>query len=120
MNKTMKKALAGLAFGLACAVCGTAALAQTTTALLKTPYMIYPVLTSTPGATTSMEVLWQDSGVPTTPDTLSWGTDSTYTTFIQNVQVAQYGHRQSVHVYDYRTDGEYYVLLSGCRLDRIR
>ncbi|SPF35464.1 exported hypothetical protein [Syntrophobacter sp. SbD1] len=91
MNKTMKKALAGLAFGLACAVCGTAALAQTTTALLKTPYMIYPVLTSTPGATTSMEVLWQDSGVPTTPDTLSWGTDSTYTTFIQNVQVAQYG-----------------------------
>ena len=67
MNNTMKRALTSLVFVLVFAVCSTAAFAG----ILKRPYMIYP------GNNTTMEILWQDTTTETT-NTLSWGTDTTY------------------------------------------
>jgi hypothetical protein len=70
MNTTIKKALAGLACGLVMATCGSALAANPTNGIEYSPYMIYPNVPS------EMQVLWMDWGTET--DTISWGTDTTY------------------------------------------
>src|SRR5208337_4445649 len=104
MNNTIKKALTGLIFMLAFAVCSTAAFAAT--GVLKSPYLIYP------GVNTQMEVLWQDNNTET--DTISWGTDTTYST--GNAQVAEYnvttnltyGHQHKYSITGLNTNTTYY------------
>ncbi len=68
MNRTMKKALTGLAFALIFAVCGTAAFAG----ILKTPYLIYPGQNTPDGGALAGRRHRDET------NTLSWGTDTTY------------------------------------------
>ena len=106
----MKKALAGLACGLAVTACGTAAFAAT--GVLKSPYLVYPVTSSQPGTATSMEVLWQDNDTAT--DTIKWGTDTTYsmgteTSNEYNVTSnLAYGHQHAYTITGLQPDTKYY------------
>ncbi len=86
MNNMKKKALTGLVFVLAFAVCSTAAFAG----ILKRPYMIYP------GNNTTMEVLWQDTATETT-NTISWGLDTNYGT--GSVTVPENNSSENQHIY---------------------
>src|SRR5208337_3863511 len=86
MNTIMKKALTSLVFVLALVVFSTAAFAG----ILKSPYLIYP------GNNTTMEVLWQDTATETT-NTLSWGTDTTYS--LGSVTVAENNSNANQHIY---------------------
>ena len=67
MNYKIKKYLRSLGLAAAFSLLGTAAFAG----LLKSPYLIYP------GQNSTMQVLWQDTASET-GNTLSWGTDTTY------------------------------------------
>jgi predicted phosphodiesterase len=78
MNYAMKKSLQSLGLAAVFSLVGTAAFAG----VLKTPYMIYP------GVNSQMEVLWQDNASEST-NTLSWGTDTTYS--MGSVTVPEYG-----------------------------
>jgi predicted phosphodiesterase len=86
MNTMMKKTLTGIICVLAFAVCSTSAFA----ALLKNPYLIYP------GVNSQMEVLWQDTQTETT-NTVSWGTDTTYS--LGSVTVPENNSTQNQHMY---------------------
>src|SRR5208337_233426 len=86
MNTIMKKALTSLVFVLAFAVCSTAAFAG----ILKRPYLIYP------GNNTTMEVLWQDTATETT-NTISWGTDTTYS--LGSTAVSENNSSANQHIY---------------------
>ncbi len=88
MNNVMKKALTGLVFVLAFAVCSTAAYAG----ILKRPYMIYP------GNGAEMEVLWQDTQTETT-NTISWGTDPTFKSIMGSVTVPENNSTANQHMY---------------------
>jgi hypothetical protein len=67
MKLTTKKTLQTLGLVSAFSLLGTSAFAG----ILKSPYLIYEM------PNTTMTVLWQDSATETT-NTLSWGTDTTY------------------------------------------
>ena len=86
MSKTMKKAFTSLLFVLVFAVSSSSAFA----AILKTPYLIYP------GVNSEMEVLWQDTATETT-NTLSWGTDTTYS--LGTVSVPENSSTVNQHIY---------------------
>src|ERR1039457_3833627 len=87
MNYKIKKYLRSLGLAAAFSLLGTAAFAG----LLKSPYLIYP------GQNSTMQVLWQDTASET-GNTLSWGTDTTYS--LGSVTVAEYGsynqHRYTI------------------------
>ncbi len=82
----MKKALTSFVFVLAFAMYSTSAFAG----ILKHPYLIYP------GQNTQMEVLWQDTATETT-NTLSWGTDTTYS--MGSVTVPENNSTANQHIY---------------------
>ncbi len=82
----MKKTLAGIIFVLVFAVYSTSAFA----ALLKNPYLIYPA------SNTQMEVLWQDTTTETT-NTVSWGTDTTYS--LGSATVPENNSTANQHIY---------------------
>jgi hypothetical protein len=86
MNTMMKGALTSVVLALALVVCSTAAFAG----ILKRPYMIYP------GNNTTMEVLWQDTATETT-NTISWGTDTTYS--LGSATVAENNSTANQHIY---------------------
>ena len=67
MKRTTKKTLQTLGLVSAFSMLGTSAFAG----ILKSPYLIYEM------PNTTMTVLWQDNATETT-NTLSWGTDTTY------------------------------------------
>jgi len=89
MNAKMKKTLGSLALGLALSSCASAAFAG----ILKSPYLIYP------GQNSQMTVLWQDNASEV-GNTLTWGTDPTFTTNLGSTPVAEYGsanqHRYTI------------------------
>jgi predicted phosphodiesterase len=78
MDSRMKRIACSLGLAAALTLAGTSAFAG----ILKHPYMIYP------GVNSQMEVLWQDNASETT-NTLSWGTDTSYS--LGSVMVAEYG-----------------------------
>jgi predicted phosphodiesterase len=82
----MKKSLRSLGLAAAFSMLGTAAFAG----VLKHPYLIYP------GQNTTMEVLWQDTTTETT-NTLSWGTDTTYS--LGSVTVPENNSTANQHIY---------------------
>ena len=92
MNITTKRALTGVVFVLVFAVFSTTAFAG----ILKWPYMIYP------GVNTQMQVLWQDNAAETT-NTLSWGTDTTYS--MGSVTVPEYNIGTVSHQHKYTITG---------------
>ncbi len=80
MNTKMKKALAGLACGLA--IAAGAASASAANGVLKTPYLLYP------NVPTQMEVLWQDNNTET--DNLTLYSDSAYSQVVCSDTSAEY------------------------------
>lgn len=86
MNSRMKKALTSGVLALALVASSTAAFAG----ILKRPYMIYP------GNNATMEVLWQDTATETT-NTISWGTDTTYS--MGNTTVPENNSTANQHMY---------------------
>jgi len=78
MNRKLKRSACRLGVVAALSLASTSAFAG----VMKSPYLIYP------GVNSQMEVLWQDNGTETT-NTLSWGTDTTYS--LGSVTVPEYG-----------------------------
>ena len=94
----MKKILTSFVFLLACAVCTTAAFADTQ----KWPYLLYPAVN------TQMEVVWQDTATQT--DTVCWGTHTTYSLGCQssnenNVTEYSGGTFNNVHQHTFTITG---------------
>lgn len=109
MNYAMKKSLQSLGLAAAFSMLGTAAFAADTTGIVKWPYLIYT------GQNTQMEVLWQDVDTETT-NTLSWGTDTTYS--MGSVPVAENSAATGMHQHIYTITGltpntTYYYQVSG-------
>ncbi|HTP67211.1 MAG TPA: metallophosphoesterase family protein [Geobacteraceae bacterium] len=109
MNRTMKKSLQCMGAAAAISLLGSAAaFAADTTGILKQPYLIYP------GNNTQMEVLWQD--VDTETNTLSWGTDTTYSA--GSTPVTENSAATGMHQHIYTITGlqpntKYYYQVSG-------
>lgn len=109
MNYAMKKSLRSLGLAAVFSMLGTAAFAANTTGILKLPYLIYP------GQNTQMEVLWQDVDTEAA-NTLSWGTDTTYS--MGSVTVPENSSASSMHQHIYtitglQPDTTYYYQVAG-------
>jgi len=108
MNYT-KKTLLSLGLVASLSLLGTAAFAADTIGIAKQPYLIYP------GQNTQMEVLWQDLDTEAA-NTLSWGTDTTYST--GSVTVTENSSASGMHQHIYtitglQPDTKYYYQVSG-------
>jgi hypothetical protein len=91
MNFTKKKALRSMGLAAGFSLLGTAAFAG----VLKKPFIIYEM------PNTTMTVLWQDTAVET--NTISWGTDTTYS--LGTADVAEETRPGTVNQHYYKITG---------------